>query len=293
MNYIRKTTAYKPKTFKTLLKRLGAPLPGTRANKTLSPFLNKLFLVRSIQGLRVEIEDLASGTIKIADSDRLKVYRTRESYFNELSPILQAEMGREFKINLRLDDRKAIIQKLSENGFDVSQSLSLDRDEENDTKPNSKNLDKDPKKIYTPENDYNDNPDDVDSLDLTNRKKDLKTFNKSISDPSNDFDEIDKYESYSPKSLIDQKDKNDVTNDQTDLSESEADEDSSDDSDSHQSSDDDKGAEGDKLAVSDPVSVDKQTPDSQASIKKVGKMIKNKINPPPFAMKLRNRPKKK
>ena len=174
-----------------LLRRLGAPRQGMRANKTVSAFQNKLFIIKSVSGLRVEIDDLVTGMIRIVDADNLKVYKSRDSYFNELPPSVKAEMGKQFMIDLRIDDRKAILHKLYENGFDISKDSFDTQEEEDNPPPIPKTINDKPSKM-TPRGNYK----DIESRSLDLRRNlpsdNSQNFNpRSLPEIANSYNQSD------------------------------------------------------------------------------------------------------
>ena len=152
-----------------LLLRQGAPGPGRRSLKTLGRFLNKLFIVKNVNGLRIEIENLATNELRIVDSDALRVYKPRGYYFDDLPDVIKDQMGGQFSIDLRLDDRKRIITKLLQNQFETgftSNDPDLNEEAEAADQLSLPPTNPAPQRPMTPLGNYIDN-DDLETLDLS------------------------------------------------------------------------------------------------------------------------------
>ena len=98
-------------------RRLNVPQPGTRPNKTRSAHLERLFLVRDVNKHIVLLEDLVTGIVNTVHAKFCSRYIDREDYFNDLPPLIKKHMGTPLNINLRLDTRQTILDKLQSNGF--------------------------------------------------------------------------------------------------------------------------------------------------------------------------------
>ena len=100
-----------------IYRRLNVPLPGTRPNKTRSAHLERLFLVRDVNKHIVLLEDIVTGIMNPVHGKFCSKYIDREAYFNDLPPLIQRQMGTPLNLNLRLDTRQTILDKLRSNGF--------------------------------------------------------------------------------------------------------------------------------------------------------------------------------
>ena len=100
-----------------IYRRLNVPQPGTRPNKTRSAHLERLFLVRDVNKHIVLLEDIVTGIMNRVHGKFCTKYIDREDYFNDLPPLIKRQMGTPLNINLRMDTRQAILDKLRSNGF--------------------------------------------------------------------------------------------------------------------------------------------------------------------------------
>lgn len=101
-----------------LYRRLSPPGPGQVANKYKPPFLNRLFICRSITGLTALIEDIISSNISKVSSTFLKKYLPRDDVFKMLPP----DVGQAFDLDLNAETRQIIVDKLKSAGFEVDRN---------------------------------------------------------------------------------------------------------------------------------------------------------------------------
>ena len=110
-----------------LYRDLSTPQAGMRAKKTLPCYLNRLFVIRDLDGLQASVEEVSTGVTILVSADHLKRYKTHEDYVADLPKHLREQIG--FPLgNFSFVDRKDLIQRLVKCGFEVNKYIPLKPD---------------------------------------------------------------------------------------------------------------------------------------------------------------------